>query len=196
MRILKKTILCFALNAVLYSLLTNTVLAWSSGPPAYRTGAPNDSGTCNADGCHNTYSLDSGNATFSIKAPATYKPGKMVKIKVSFTNSSGKLHGFQMTAVDANGERVGKFKKIGNTNQVIPPNDHRGLESADKNKYIEHTSKGIKKKIWKLKWKAPRNAADPITFYAAGIEANGDGIPNNDYVYTATLETNAVSSTP
>lgn len=193
MRIFKKPVFYLVVNAIFCGLLANTVLAWSSGPPAYRTGAPNDSGTCNADGCHNSYSLDSGNATFSISAPNTYTAGKTVKVKVSFTGSSGKLHGFQMTAVDADGKRVGTFKKIGSTNQVIPPNDYRGLKSADKKKYIEHTSKGVKKKSWKLKWKAPGNAADPITFYAAGIEADGDGTASNDYVYATTLETNTAN---
>ncbi len=94
-----------------------------------------------------------------------------------------------MTAVDANGIRVGTFKKIGNTTQIIPPNDYRGLEQADKGKYIEHTFKGVKRKSWKLRWKAPGDVTDPITFYAAGCEANGDGNATNDYIYTATAET-------
>lgn len=98
-----------------------------------------------------------------------------------------------MTALDANGNRVGTFKKIGNTTQVIPPNDYRGLEQADKDKYIENTLKGTKKQSWKLKWTAPGDATGPITFYAAGCEANGDGIATDDYVYTATAK---ISSTP
>lgn len=190
MRILKKPVFYLVVNVIFCSLLANTVLAWSGGPPAYRTGAPNDSGTCNADDCHNSYSLDSGNAIFSINAPNSYTKGKTVKIKVSFANSIGKLHGFEMTAVDANGKRVGAFKKIGNTNQVIPANDYRGLQNSDKKKYIQHTFKGTKKKRWKFSWKAPMNAADPITFYAAGSEANGDSTANNDYIYTTTKEIN------
>lgn len=177
--------------AAVCCLLANTLFATSTGPLAYRTGAPNDNGTCNDTGCHNSFNLNSGSAKFSITTPAVYTPGKTIKIEVSFSGSSGKKHGFEMTALDANGNRVGTFKKIGNTTQVIPPNDYRGLEQADKGKYIEHTFKGIKKRRWKVKWKAPGDAADPITFYAAGCEANGDGAATDDYIYTATAETSS-----
>ena len=195
MGILKKSIVCIMFNAAFYGLITNTVLAWSSGPPAYRTGAAGDNGTCNADGCHNSYSLNSGSADFSITAPAAYTAGKAVKIKVAFSNSSGKKHGFEMTALDADGNRVGTFKKIGNTTQVISPGDPaRELDKADKGKYIEQSTKGVKKKSWVFKWTPPGSATDPVTFYAAGCEADGKGTAGDDYVYTTTAEINA--STP
>ena len=86
MKILKKSIVCVMLNAAFYGLITNTVSAWSSGPPAYRTGAAGDNGTCDAEGCHNSYSLNSGSAIFSIKPPTAYSAGKAIKIKVAFSN--------------------------------------------------------------------------------------------------------------
>lgn len=191
MRILKKSLFCSVLGIVLYGSLMNTLFANVGGAPAYQTGAPNDLGTCGTDVCHNTYGLNSGGATLSITAPAVYTPGKSVKIKVSFSNFSGKLRGFEMTAIDANGNRVGTFKKKGTTTQVIPPNDYRGLESADEKKYIESTFKGAKKKSWKFKWKAPSDATDPITFYATGCDSDGDGTLSNDYIYATTAEISA-----
>jgi hypothetical protein len=178
-------------NAVFYGLITNTVLAWSSGPPAYCTGAAGDNGTCNADGCHNSSSLNSGSASFSITAPTAYTAGKAVKIKVVFSNSSGKKHGFEMTALDADGNRVGTFKKIGNTTQVISSGDSRGCDKTDEGKYIEQTKKGVKKKSWVFKWTPPSSATDPITFYAAGCDADGDAMASNDYVYTTTAQISA-----
>lgn len=192
MNLLKNTLLYAGLSVALSGFPVNMLFASAIGPIAYCTGATNDNGTCNADGCHNSFNLNSGNATFSITVPDTYTPGKTMKIAVSFLGSGGEKHGFEMTALDANGNRVGTFKKIGNTTQVISPNDYRGLEQADKGKYVEHTFKGIKKKSWKLKWKAPSGATDPITFYAAGCEANGDGVTANDYIYTATAEASSV----
>lgn len=192
MDILMKSIVCIMLNAAFYGLITNTIFAWSSGPPAYRTGAAGDNGTCSADGCHDSYSLNSGSAGFSITAPTAYTDGKAVKIKVAFSNSSGKKHGFEMTALDADGNRVGTFKKIGNTTQVISPSDSaRGLNKADKGKYIEQSTKGVKKKSWLFKWTPPVGATDPITFYAAGCEADGKGMASDDYVYTTTAEISA-----
>jgi hypothetical protein len=191
MKITKYTLFCLAPNLLLCGLTMNAALAWSSGPPAYRTGAPGDTSTCNAVDCHSTFTTNSGSASFAISGDTTYTPGKAVKLEVSFSNSSGKKHGFEMTAVDAGGNRVGTFKKIGNTTQVIPTGDYRELDTADKNKYIEHTYKGMKKKIWKIKWTPPSGATDPITFYAAGCEADGKSTADDDYIYTATLEVSA-----
>jgi hypothetical protein len=192
-KFLQLNVLRIVWSVALCSSLANTLFASASGPLAYYTGAPNDLGTCNTDECHNSFSIDSGSAIFSITGPTVYTSGKTVKLTVSFSNSSGKRHGFEMTALDADGNRVGTFNKIGNTTQVIPPNDHRGLDQADKGKYIEHTFKGIKKKTWNLKWKAPDNTTGTVTFYAAGCEANGDGVATDDYIYTATTE---ITSTP
>lgn len=194
MKIINKSTLGFLLMIVaLSSLFTKTLFAWSTGPEAYRAGAPGDKGTCNDSGCHNSYSLDSGSAEFSITGPVSYTPGETIKLKVSFGNSSGKLHGFEMTAIDADDNQIGKFKTIGKTTQVIPPNDYRGLKKEDKGTYIEHTRSGNKKKSWKVKWIAPANAAGTVTFYATGNEANGDGAYSGDYIYTTTREIPAAS---
>lgn len=191
MKIVKYSLFCLVLSVSLCSMFSSAVFASASGPEAYRTGAPDDAGTCNTSGCHDTYTIDSGDASFSISGPSAYTPGKKIKLKVAFSNYSGSKRGFEMTAIDANGNRVGTFKKIGNTTQVIPADDYRGLDKADKDKYIEHTYKGTKKKNWKVKWTAPTDAADPITFYAAGVDADGKGYETNDYVYTTTLEISA-----
>ncbi len=196
MKIINKSTLGFILMIVaLSSLFTKTLFAWSTGPEAYRAGAPGDKGTCNDSGCHNSYSPDSGSAEFSITGPASYTPGETIKLKVSFSSSSGKLHGFEMTAIDADDNQIGKFKTIGKTTQVIPPNDYRGLKKEDKGTYIEHTRSGNKKKSWKVKWIAPANATGTVTFYATGNEANGDGAYSGDYIYTTTREIADASAT-
>jgi hypothetical protein len=192
---IRKFVPCLALIIILYGLCTDTLFAWSGGPPAYRTGAPGDDGTCHDTGCHNSFELNSGSAKFSVTADDTYIPGKFIKIEISFTESAGTFHGFEMTALDDRNNRIGKFKKIGKTTRVISPNDEsRGLRKEDKGKYIEHTAAGNKKKRWKVKWKAPSDATGPITFYAAGNEADGNGNPSGDFIYTAIAEINAVSS--
>ena len=196
MKIINKSTLGFVLTIVaLSSLFTKTLFAWSTGPEAYRAGAPDDKGTCNDSGCHNSFPLNSGSATFSITGPASYTPGETIKLKVSFGSSSGKLHGFEMTAIDADDNQIGKFKAIGKTTQVIKPNDYRGLKKEDKGTYIEHTRSGNKKKSWKVKWIAPANATGTVTFYAAGNDANGDFTNSGDYIYTTTLEITDASAT-
>ena len=85
-KIINKSALGFVVMIVaLSSLFTKTLFDWSIGPPAYRTGAPGDEGACNADGCHNSFSLDSGSAKFSISGPSAYTPRETVRIEVSFS---------------------------------------------------------------------------------------------------------------
>ena len=195
MKIINKSTLGFILMIVaLSSLFTNTLFALSIGPEAYRTGAPGDKGTCKDSDCHDSNALNSGSAKFSITGPASYTPGKTIKLKVSFDSSSGKLHGFEMTAIDADDNQIGKFKAIGKTTQVIKPNGFRGLKKEDKGTYIEHTSSGNKKKNWIVKWIALAKDTGTVTFYAAGNDANGDGTNSGDYIYTTTLEIAAESS--
>ncbi|OHB36469.1 MAG: hypothetical protein A2Y09_11520 [Planctomycetes bacterium GWA2_39_15] len=195
MKIVNKYVPCFLLIVAVNSLVIVNLYAWSGGPPAYRTGAPGDDGTCNSQNCHNSFSLNSGNADFAITGPATYSSGETIKLKVSFKNDSGTLHGFEMTALDANNNRVGKFKSVGNTTQVIPVGGSQGLKEEDAGKYIEHTAAGNKKKSWKIRWTASNNTSGKITFYAAGNDANGNGNPTGDHIYTTTLGINKAAAT-
>jgi hypothetical protein len=88
-----------------------------------------------------------------------------------------------MTAFDENSYRVVTFQAIGNSTQVITTGDIRNLKPEDEGKYIENSYSGTSKKIWHVEYMAPGDAAGPITFYAAGVAADGDGYPRDDYVY-------------
>ncbi len=193
MKVVKKSVFCFALSILSIvgtgSLFVAPLYAFSGNPPPYVTGAPGE-GTCNAGGCHNSFSTNSGTATFSIapvKGKAFYTPGKTVKLKVAINNTAiSHLHGFEMTAVDSNGNKVGTFKKIGNSTRVIS-----GLPKKDTGAYIEQTLKGGKNTFWIVKWTAPIGTPKiPVTLYAAGVDANKDGKSTGDYVYTTTLVLN------
>src|SRR3990170_7593423 len=133
---------------------------------------------------------------FLLPAPQLTRQVKPSKLKSHLvSDSGGKLHGFEMTALDADGNNIGKFKAIGKTTQVIPPKDYRGLKKADKGTYVEHTSKGNKKKRWKVKWTPPASATGTVTFYAAGNEANGNGSSSGDYIYIFFLKNTAPPNT-
>ena len=48
-----------------------------------------------------------------------------------------------------------------------------------------------------MDWTAPASEVqNPVTFYAAGNEANGDAMPQGDYIYTKTAQVSNVSTTP
>ena len=158
----------------------NTVYGFIEGPITGRTGAPNDicnSLTCNSDACHTSYGLNTGRAVFSVIIPSSYEKGKTTDILITFDNSNTGLHGFEITAMDAANTKVGTFTSTGDTAQT----------ELYKNQYAAHTVIGTAESNWTIQWTAPvEKLSDPITFYAAGNEANGDGTSLGDFIYTAT----------
>ncbi|MBM2833905.1 MAG: hypothetical protein HW406_1066 [Candidatus Brocadiaceae bacterium] len=166
--------------AILLIFYGNTASGFLSGPIAGRTGAPNDicnDLTCNMTPCHDSYGLNTGKATFSITAPSTYEKGKTTNIVVKFTNANTSLHGFEITAMDTTNTKVGTFTSINDTTQT----------ESYLNQYAAHTIIGTAESSWTIQWSAPsENVSGPITFYAAGNEANGNSLSSGDYIYTDT----------
>ena len=172
-------------------LNVNTVFAFSGGPPDGRTGSPADSLlTCNDTGCHNNYALNSGSAAFSISAPSSYTLGETLSISISFSNSSTAKHGFELSALDTNNNHVGIFSSVDG-------DDNTQTSNGD---YIKHTSAGSSQSgnaSWNVQWTAPTSEVqNPVTFYAAGNEANGDGTNQGDYIYTITAQSSMFATTP
>ena len=165
---------------ILLILYGNTASGFLSGPIAGRTGAPNDicnDLTCNMTPCHDSYGLNTGKGAFSIIAPSTYEKGKTTNIVVKFVNSNTSLHGFEITAMDTTNTKVGTFTSINDTTQT----------ESYLNQYAAHTTIGTAESSWTIQWSAPsENVSGPITFYAAGNEANGNSLSSGDYIYTDT----------
>ena len=181
----------FVFVAGIVGISASTIFGYSSVPPDGRTGSPADNlQTCNDTGCHNNYALNSGSAAFSISAPSSYTLGETLSISISFGNSSTLKHGFELSALDANNNHVGTFSSV----------DGDGNTQTSNGDYIKHTSAGSSQSgnaSWSVYWTAPTSEVqNPVTFYAAGNEANGDATPQGDYIYTKTAQVSNVSTTP
>src|SRR3990172_4129204 len=168
----------FVFVAGIMSAIESATFAYTNGPPDGRTGSPADGlKTCNDRGCHNNYALNSGSAAFSISAPSTYTLGEVLSITVSFSNSGTSKHGFELSALDASNSEIGTFSIVDSNTQTTDGS------------HIKHTSAGTANSSWSVQWTAPiTGATDPVTFYAAGNEANGDATNQSDYIYTATAQ--------
>ncbi len=157
-----------------------TVFGFSSGPPAERTGNPGetcDGDTC-ASSCHTSFSVNSGTAKFLINLSSSqYKSGQTLDVTIAFDNVSTAIHGFEITAVDASNKKIGSFTSKDETTQS---------EVYD-SLYAAHTKIGTAENQWTVQWTAPAaKVSDPVTFYAAGNEANGNSSGSGDYIYTGT----------
>ena len=176
---------CFVFAVVLIG--SKLVFGFSGGPPAERTGNPGEicgDDTC-ASSCHTSFAVNAGSAKFSISLPSSeYKLGQTLDVTIKFTNTSTAIHGFEITAVDASNNKVGTFASKDDTAQTEPYD----------NLYASHTKVGTGENQWAVQWTAPTTSVSgPITFYAAGNEANGNSASSGDYVYT---DTATISSVP
>jgi uncharacterized repeat protein (TIGR01451 family) len=174
---------------------TPAVHAFSAGPPAGYTGAPREEPEACAE-CH--VPPDAGTGKISITAPQTYVPGQTYPITVTHTNSDPtRLRwGFELTVLDTSDEKAGNLQNTDGLTQVL---NNQGPGGA--RQYIEHTSAGTfvgqqNGASWTFNWTAPATDIGPVTFYAAGNQANNDGNTSGDYIYKTFVATAPASTTP
>ncbi|MAE72318.1 MAG: hypothetical protein CME06_17850 [Gemmatimonadetes bacterium] len=173
---------CFLLEAA-------PALAFSSGPPPGRTGAPGEL-TCNASGCHNSFTLDSGPGSIVIDAPLSYEPDASYGLTITVSETGMQRWGFEITVLDAEDNFVGQLV-------VTDPTNTQSLTDQGRD-YIEHTSAGTQEGTpfgasWGLAWDAPATDVGPVTFYAAGNATNASHSPAGDQIYTTTATATAAT---
>src|ERR1044072_8118675 len=175
---------------------TRPVAAFSAGPPAGYTGAPGEEPEACAE-CH--VPSDAGTGHISITAPQTYVPGQTYPITVTHTNADPtRLRwGFELTVLDtASDEKAGELQNLDGLTQVL---NNTGPDSA--RQYIEDTAAGTfigqqNGASWTFNWTAPAVDVGPVTFYAAGNQANNDGNTSGDNIYKTFIVSAPASTTP
>jgi uncharacterized protein (TIGR03437 family) len=155
------------------------VKAFSAGPFPSLTGAPGES-TCRE--CHGGGPTG---GTLSINGlPATYSPNQEITLIVRLAQQNRPRFGFQLTAIDDTGKRVGNLTPNDNRTQTQTNN-----VNGNQRQYINHTGQGNAptssgQGSWTFRWKAPAQSVGRVTFYAAGNAANGDFNLTGDTIYT------------
>ncbi len=178
----KEILLLFVVLAVLFTAAF--VGGISSGPPDQRTGAPGES-DCTV-GCHNSYSLNSGDGSLSIDdVPTQYNPEETYSISVTIEDPGQQRWGFEITVLDSSNNRAGTLTVTDSTNTQLSTTSGRD--------YIKHTSAGTFDGTtdgpvsWTFDWTAPSSLTGTVTFYAAGNAASSSSGTKLDYIYTTTV---------
>lgn len=176
----------FAFTSDLY----HKASASAFGPTPSHTSAPME-GNCTS--CHADFPVNSGEGNVTITGlPQNYLPGQQIPLTVTVSQSDGVTYGFQLTAVDRLGRRVGSY--------VLPPADPAemqvlaGVVDGNVRDYLSHTINGITpttfgSKSWNFVWTAPPVRGGKLDFYVAGNAANSDGSPGGDYIYISSSST-------
>ena len=162
------------------------VLANSAGSVGGKTGSVGDGGSTCTD-CH-TGSVTQVTCWITSNIPPEgYTPGSTYNLTAVATHTGVVLFGFELTAEDAQGNKVG----------TLTVTDPLQTQLTNSNAAITHTSSGTtpigNMKTWNMGWTAPSTAIGEITFYAAYNAADGNGNTANDVVYTSTLTADNVA---
>jgi len=152
-------------------------IASSSGSPGGKSGSPGDSGaTCSQ--CHSGTPQNATNWISTNIPEIGYVGGQTYTITATGTHNGANKFGFELTAEDASGAKVGAFT-ITNANET---------KLVNSNEAVTHKSAGNTPtngvKTWSFDWTAPEGSTGDVTFYAAFNGANGNGSTSGDQIYT------------
>jgi hypothetical protein len=156
----------------------------SNGSPGGYSGSPGDNNqTCTS--CHSGSAINqSGWITSTIPAEG-YTPGQTYQITVSGVHTGVVRFGFELTAENSSGQKVGTFAITESTRTKL----------VNQSKSVTHLFGGTtptgNSNSWNVNWTAPATDIGQITFYAAINAANGNGGTSGDVVYRTTLGVNA-----
>ena len=179
----------FALSLIMLPLL---MFAYPNGAPDGFSGAPGE-GTCQT--CH-ANGPDDG-ALEILGVPSSYTPYQFCTLTVRLQDSGQDRWGFQLTAVDADGNGVGTFTVTDAVNTLLSDNTSPGRD------YMKQTTSGTFSGTaggpveWSFLWQAPATGAGQVTFYAAGnASVAGGGVSGNNYVTSAESEYESCCAPP
>ncbi|MFQ6609787.1 MAG: choice-of-anchor V domain-containing protein [Fidelibacterota bacterium] len=168
---------------IFLGIIIGNLQAYSNGPPNGRSGAPGEL-TCQ-NGCHSSFALNSGSGSVVIEnAPTEYSPGETYLLTVHVMHPTQHRWGFELCArTESNGQ--------GGTISVVQPSlTTTGTQGGIT--YLKQISAGTfngqtSGATWNFSWTAPAESTGPVTFYASGNAANGNGNTFGDYIYTTSF---------
>jgi len=179
------TVLFVLAVPAMFLLFTSGIL-FHNGSPGGKTGSPGDNGA-NCTDCHSGTAMNQELWIWSTELLIQgYSPGQVYNFFVLGLDEDADKFGFEATAEDASGNKVGTFQAgIFGFTQAI-----------NNSKAITHTALGNVPVLdtgtmWIFSWTAPPTTVGTITFYAAINAANGNGANSGDQIHLTQF-----SSTP
>ncbi|MFD2824053.1 choice-of-anchor V domain-containing protein [Lacinutrix iliipiscaria] len=152
-------------------------LSFGAGQNAfYVSGSPSDiaensPGDCTF--CHTGNPVITDSPTITLTVPSDYDLNTTYNITVA-SGSGASRQGFQMSAEDGSGNKVGDFRDDGTNSQVF---------DLGRGEAITHTGSGAFNQPWSFEWTSPASDVGPVTFYVALNESNIDFNSTGDQIH-------------
>ncbi|MCX6599619.1 MAG: hypothetical protein NTV70_24965 [Acidobacteria bacterium] len=166
-----------------------SMLGFSSGPPAQRTGAAADGGI-NCTACHRGALANADQRGRIAIDAASYRPGVRQTVRVTVEHPDALRWGFQLIARYASGEsrQAGSFTPNAQTRVVCGATATPFPCNGDR-EFASHTAAATVlgsngRMVFEVEWTPPSEDVGDVTFYAAGNAANNGGGNTGDMIYT------------
>lgn len=157
------------------------LLAYSSGPPARKTGSARFSEN-NCTQCH-AGTANSGPGKLDLSGtPDVYVPGQTYNVRVALSQAGQQRWGFELATRTGDGNQAGTL--IPGAAGFTQVNTDGGVQ------FITHTSAGTRAGTadgpvnFDFTWKAPDTNVGEVYFSVAGNAANNSGSNSGDFIYT------------
>jgi hypothetical protein len=173
-----------SLRDLLVLVLFAASIAWANaaGPFAGLTGALGE------DDCASCHGNSTGAGTVRIQVvpqSSSYTPSQTIRLRVTIEDPSAIRWGFQLTARSAANPSLaaGRLVSVDGQTQV---------ETVGRLDYISQTTVGTQRNTrtsasWEFNWAAPSAGTNRVTFFVAGLAANGNGSDTGDRVYLSSF---------
>lgn len=189
MQRIKLLLIAICVGFFVFSSLSNmSVSAFVTGSDPGNTGAPGE-GTC--AGCH--FGGPLGGQLRIDGVPDFYSPSQEVDVTVNLTQAGRVRFGFQLTAIDDQGNAAGEIIVTDAARTQLRSGNFGGHDRT----YIEQNqtgSSGTGGTSWTFRWRAPSTNVGRVTFYVAGLTANNDSTSIGDSTYLSQRSLNPAPS--
>lgn len=184
---MKKFLLVLSFFTLVVSL-TSYKTGFGDGAGQGVTGAPGENGgSCGQSGCHSAGAFDpSLSVTLTDSEGETvteYLPEQVYTVSLKINHGTAAIpggYGFQMVCLDADDDSP--INSFSDFPQDVGPVTINGRQ------YVEQTARLPVDSIF-MTWTAPAESTGPVTFYAIGNAANGnggsqgDGVANDSFTF-------------
>ncbi|PCH80464.1 MAG: hypothetical protein COB96_03360 [Planctomycetota bacterium] len=165
---------------VLSTSIPASFLLKAAGPKNGVAAQPGDFANCTE--CHSTNLVNSGPGSMKSDMPTVWTPGQTYNLNVKIGDPVAIRWGFELVALDKNGDSAGTLTPIDSSTQV-------SVQGTTNREFIKHTQSGtqlgtVGAASWDFSWTAPSAGTGTVRFYAAGNAANGNNKNSGDFIYT------------
>lgn len=184
---LKKIIVMILLMGI-----TESVISYSSGPPAGLTNAP---GEMNCTSCHSGSPISSGSTWNGITLTrlgglSNVAPNSSNAMTLTFSSAISNYFGFELivlpSSASSSSASIGSFSASTSGVQTAS-------SSSPTRHYVMHTSAGSYaasgSKSWTFNWQTPVGFSGGATFYVVVNESDNNSSSSGDNIYVKTFST-------